>query len=120
MAEVSWAKHWVVCAASAVPQSPEHKQLEPASRKQEAARRPDVHQHPDDGGARAQHHLLHTGFLLQPVSLKLLHKMFQPTYPEIFPNSRLELGNSSLQPNSFAAKTIWLQRFQFSTGIFAA
>lgn len=49
--------------AATVPEGAEHEQLEPPSRKQEDARRPDVPERPDYGGQRAQHYVLDPRFL---------------------------------------------------------
>lgn len=54
--------------AVAVPAGSDSEQLEPPSRKQEDARGPNVPQRPDSGGQGAQHYVLHTWLLPQPVS----------------------------------------------------
>lgn len=61
------SKNQSVVAVDPVPEGPEHEQLEPPPRKQEDARRPAVPERPDSGGQGAQHHLIHTWFLPQPV-----------------------------------------------------
>jgi len=54
-----------------VPEGPDYERLEPSTWKQEDARGPDVHPRPDYGGQGAQHYILNTGFLPQPVSVTL-------------------------------------------------
>lgn len=54
--------------ASGIPEGPDDEQLEPTSRKPKNARRPNVSECGDAGGAPLQHHCLGSWFLPQPVS----------------------------------------------------
>lgn len=70
-----------VITAITVPAGSDHEQLEPSSREQEDARGLDVPQCPDYGRQGAQHYIVYTWLLPQPVSVQLFrHCQFANCY----------------------------------------